>query len=100
MSRKRRACGVNGLIVDQAAARRQTLDHDVLADREARDKVALLMHGADAGGDRVARRSEPDLLAVDQQAPVIGPIKAGHDLDQRRLACAVLANQRVDFARA
>ena len=33
-------------------------------------------------------------------APAIGLNDAGHDLDQRRFAGAVLAQQRVDFARA
>src|SRR5277367_1645233 len=56
------------------------------------------MHGADAGGDSVARRRKVDFLALDQQAPLIGWMKAGHDLDERRLACAVLANQRMDFS--
>ena len=99
MSRKRRACACTLRVVDQAAARRQPLDHDVLADREARNKIALLMHRADAGGDRLARRREADLFAVDQEAAFVRPIKAGHDLDQRRLAGAILADKSVNLPR-
>ena len=77
---------------------RQALEHDVLADREARHEVPLLVHGADAGGDRVARRGEADLAAVDGHPPLVGLVDAGDDLDQRRLAGAVLAHQRMDLA--
>ena len=57
------------------------------------------MHCADAGGDRVARRRELDFLAVNQKSAFVGPIQAGHDLDQRRLAGSVLADKRVNFSR-
>ena len=46
------------------------------------------------GGGRVRRKqatANPDLALV-------GRIEAGHQLDQRRLARAVLANQRIDLA--
>ena len=39
-----------------------------------------------------------DLLAVEQHPPAVGPVEAGDDLDQRRLAGAVLAHQRMDLA--
>ena len=42
-------------IVDHAVSGRQVLEQDVLADRKARDEIALLMDGADRGGERVAR---------------------------------------------
>ena len=37
-------------------------------------------------------------LAGQQDLAAVGLVHAGHDLDQRRLAGAVLAEQRMDFA--
>ena len=56
------------------------------------------MHGADRGGERVTRGSELHRQAVKHQTSGIRLIDAGHDLDERRLSCAVLAHQRVDLA--
>ena len=39
-----------------------------------------------------------DLAAVEEHPARVGPVDAGDDLDQRRLAGAVLAHQRVDLA--
>ena len=63
-------------------------------------EVALLMDDADAGGDRLARAREMDRLAVEAQGSRVRPVDAGDDLDQRRLAGAVLAEKRVDRAGA
>ena len=48
----------------------------------------------------IASRGEAncDLAAVEQHPALVGPVDAGDDLDQRRLAGAVLAHQRVDLA--
>ena len=45
-------------VVDEAVPGRQPLEQDVLADAEARDEIALLMDGADALAERIARRGE------------------------------------------
>src|SRR6516165_4249824 len=58
------------------------------------------MDGADAGGERVARRGKFDRPAVEEDATRIRPVEAGDDLDQRRFAGAVLAHERMDLARA
>ena len=50
----------------------------------------------DAALERLARRAQRDLLAVEQQPPLVGRQHAGDDLAQRRLAGAVLADERVD----
>ena len=93
--------GVDGGVVDAAApAAAEPLEQNVLADREARDEVALLMHHADAGGDRIARPGEADRRSVQPQLAFVRPMDAGDDLDQRRFARAVLAEQRVDGAAA
>ena len=40
-------------------------EEDVLGDREVGHDAQLLVHHADAGGERIARRAEVHLLAVD-----------------------------------
>ena len=92
---------MNRVVVDrpqQAAA--EPLEQYVFADGEPRDQIALLMDDADAGGDRVARTLEANGDAVEAQFALVGPMDAGDDLDQRRLAGAVFAEQRMDRAAA
>ncbi len=48
--------------------------------------------------DRLARIAEPDRPAIEPHLPRIRLVHAGQDLDQRGLAGAVLAQQRVDLA--
>ena len=48
--------------------------------------------------DRVRRRVDLDRLAVDQDLALVGLVQAVQDRHQRRLAGAVLAEQRVDLA--
>jgi hypothetical protein len=43
---------------------------------------------------------EVDRLAVDRDRALVGPMDAGQALDQRRLAGAVVADDRGDLARA
>ena len=64
------------------------------------DEIALLVDSADRGQKRVTRRSEFHRLTVEQKASGVGLVDAGHDLDKRRLACAVLAHQRVNLSGA
>ena len=56
------------------------------------------MDDDDAGRERVARRTEPARRAVDAELAVIRLIDAAQNLYQRRLAGAVLADDRVHFA--
>ena len=59
----------------------------------------ILVHRADAEVLRVARRGEADRPPSKFDVRrAIGGIDAGHDLDQRRLAGAVVAEQAVHFA--
>ena len=59
------------------------------------------MHEADAGIVRGRPVAERERLAVDPRLTVarVGLVVAGEDLDQRRLAGTVLADERVHFAR-
>ena len=56
---------------------REVLQHNVLAHREARDEVALLMHDTDAHRDRVARVEEGDGVAADAQFALVQAVDAG-----------------------
>ena len=53
------------------------------------------MHDGDAERLRLLRRSELDKLSADENRPGRGPAGAANDPDQRRLAGAVLSQQRV-----
>ena len=73
-------------------------EKDVLGHAQFLRDGELLMHHADAGGQRVARGAEMDRLPVDAHGPGIGGMDAGDDLHHRAFAGAVLAGQSVDLA--
>ena len=60
----------------------------------------MLVHEADTIFSELARREgKCNLCAADlQAAPRVRRVKAGENLDQRRFARAVLAEEAVDFA--
>lgn len=89
----------NPAAIDQTATRRELLQQDVLADAEAGDEVAFLVYDADPGRGRLVRRREVHLLPVEHQPAAIRPVQPGDDLDQRRLAGAVLPEQGVHRSR-
>ncbi len=72
-------------------------DH-VLGDRERRHEPEVLMHHADARVERLARRGERDGSTAQRDLAFVGPVEAGQDVRERRLAGAVLAEQRVHLA--
>ena len=74
-------------------------EHDVLRDRERADEAEVLVHHADAFVQRVARRVEVHRLAVEEDLALVRPVEARQDVGERRLAGAVLAEQRVHLAR-
>ncbi len=77
----------------QPAETRKALDKDVLGDRQVGEQVELLVDEADAGRRGVGR----PLRLVEPAAEVHGAAfrtqHAAHDVHQRRLAGAVLADQ-------
>ena len=73
-------------------------DEDVLGHAEVGEDQRLLVDGGDAPALGVGRAARGRGLAVDQDLAVVGRVDAGHDLDQRRLAGPVLADQRVHLA--
>ena len=58
----------------------------------------MLIDHADAERLRVARIAHRDLLAVDQHLALVGCVEAHDAFDERRLAGAVLAQQRMKRA--
>jgi hypothetical protein len=91
--------GVHRSPVDPAAAADRLTPHeDVLGDREVREERGLLVDHRDASGLRLRRRTEVDGLAAETHLAGVPAVDTRDDLDQRRLAGPVLADQRVDRA--
>ena len=67
-------------------------DVEVVAERE------ILVDGLDAEPRRVARRVDLRLVALDEDRPGVGQVRPRDALDQRRLAGAVVADERHDLA--
>src|SRR6185437_3109034 len=72
---------------------------EVLRHRQVRQQVHFLIDGRDAGSQRLFCRARRDLAAFEADDARIARQHAGDDLDQGRLARAVLAEQGVDFTR-
>ena len=80
-----------------------------LADLGAEEEVApgfheiddgeILIDRGDAGIQGVTGGVELDLLAVDLHHTGVGSVETGHDLDQRRLAGAVVTEHAGDLPR-
>ena len=68
-------------------------------DGEVGEDERFLVDAGDAQRLGVGRAAQLDDLAVDLEVAGVGPVQPGHDLDQRRLAGAVLADEGVDLAR-
>ena len=83
----------------QQAPHRRTVKRQVLGNRQRRNQTQLLRNGDDAGGDRVVRTAEPAWAAVNRDFTAVGAMHAAEDPHQRRLAGAVFADQRMNFAR-
>jgi hypothetical protein len=77
-------------------ARVLSAQSEVLPDRELGDQVGSLVDDRDPGPAGVAGRVERDRETVPPDLAGVGPLHAGEDLDQRRLAGTVLADEGVD----
>jgi hypothetical protein len=69
-----------------------------LFDGELRHQAEFLEHRTDADDARAVRREIGYLSALISERTGIGRIGAGDDIDQRRFAGAVFAEQDVNFA--
>ena len=83
--------------VDHGAAA-LVADEDVLGDIEVGEEHRLLVDRRDAVALRLRRVADGDVLPGQQDLAAVRLVDAGHDLDQRRLAGAVLAEEGVDLA--
>ena len=68
------------------------------ATRELGVEAELLVHRGDAGRLRLVWAVEGHVLAIHAERAAVRPMHPGDDLDERGLAGAVLADQRVDLA--
>src|ERR1051326_6023142 len=73
-------------------------EKDVLGDGEMRAERELLVDVGDAASPRVDRGRGRVRRAVDRHRAGVGAEKTGEDVEQRALAGAVLADERVHFA--
>ena len=74
-------------------------DNEIFCSGQGGNQREVLVHHADAERLRVARIVNGHLIAVQQEFPPVGGIKSHDALDERRLAGAVLAEQRMEGAR-
>ena len=81
-------------------AARLVAEHHVLADRQVRAEVDLLVDRRDAGPLGVGGAAEDPRLAGDGDRAAVDRVDAGERLDEGGLAGAVLAHERVDLAGA
>jgi hypothetical protein len=87
-------------VVDAAQAlQRLHPDEDVLGDAQVGEERRLLEDDRDARGLRLLGVVEDRLLPVEHEPPRIGPVDAGEDLDEGRLAGAVLPDEAVHLTR-
>ena len=97
--REKRARAVAHLgIAEPSATRDLAAGEDVSRHRQVGKGEHLLIDHADAALERLARTAEVETLVVPVNRAGVGLDDAGENLQQRRLAGAVLAHERVRFA--
>ena len=86
-------------LVEDGPPRQLVAEEQVLLDRELRHQREFLEHGAHAELARMVHRVDDGRLAPQVDGPAGRPVDAGDDLDQRRLAGAVLTEEDMHLAR-
>ena len=86
------------LVQDLEAIDLATEEH-VLHDVEVVAERKILVHDLDPEPRRVLRRVYGDLAPLEDHLAAVRPVCAGDALDERRLAGAVVADERHDLAR-
>jgi hypothetical protein len=100
LARDRRRARPRALHVEPAhRAHRLGAEHHVVERAQDADEREVLLHHADAARDGLARRVRFEPPAVDAHLAGVGRDDAGGHLEQRALAGAVLAHDRVQPAR-
>jgi len=77
--------------------RRDVAHAHVLGDRQCGHQAEFLVHRVDADPLCIHRAAERELLTVQLDGPARGPLDAGQHAHQRRLTCAVLADEAEDL---
>ena len=94
----------HGAVVEELqrpdAVRQLAVQEHVVVDGHARHEGEVLEDGVDPERASVRHGLELHLLAEDEDLAGVGLVKAGQDLDQRRLAGAVVADQPEHLARS
>ena len=85
-------------LVDAGKAASLGAEHDVLGGGEDVDELEVLVHHADLVAEGVLRGGDARLFPVHEDAPFVGVVDARDHVHERRLAAAVLAEQRQNFA--
>ena len=80
------------------AAAGRVAHEDVLGDGQVREEARLLVDDGDAQRSGVGGPVQLRRRPVEEDRAGVGLVDAGQDLDQRALAGAVLADERVDLA--
>ncbi len=88
--------GLDRFHVGEAEVAAEAQGH-VLGDRQRRHEHEMLVDHADAPPDRIVRRGDPHLFAVQTDRALVGPVEPVEDLHERALASPVLTEQRVDL---
>ena len=86
--------------IEHSAQAGLTAEENVLGNAEVGNDHQFLEDSDDPVAPGVGRRRKGDVGAVDRNRSGVGPGITAENADQRRLARAVLPNQRVDFAPA
>ena len=85
-------------LAHQTEPRRLPAEIEVLRHRQVLQQIDLLIDGRNARIDRRLGRARRDLGAAEADDAGVAREHAGHRLDQGGFPCAVLAEQRVNFA--
>jgi hypothetical protein len=86
---------LHAALVPEAGAPQLPAQEQVVRDGQLADQRQLLEDGAHSVGDRARRCQVADVFPADGHGASVPADRAGEHLDQRRLAGAVLAEQRV-----
>src|SRR5581483_1883962 len=74
-------------------------DHHILERREVGEEPDVLKGARDAGGGNFMRRQRRDIALGEAKAAAVGCVDTGEQVEKRRLACPVRADQAIDVAR-
>ena len=91
----------NGFPVDQrpSSSRQRLAEKQIFLNRQRGYEVALLMHDLNSSQPGLLGGDDVDQLPTDQDIACCRWIYARENLDERRFAGAILANERVNFSR-